>query len=329
MKYRLKLFLPLELAALGLLALTAGTWFPQGSARAQSAVMRLDPASKTVDVGSGDFTVDVVVDGVTNLGAYEFHVSFDPNVIRFVGVENGPFLGSTGRTLLCPAPNLEYDEAGDAPNKLRFGCGTGAPGSDLAMPGPDGSGVIATITFAATAAGTSPLTFLADYTSVSPVLVNGGSAEADTVALEARSGTVTVVGAGPTATARPDEPTSVPARQYVPLVHATATPAGESLFAPEPGEPQLTRPMPGSALASGSADGIAAGGSAGASGSGRSSAGSSAGGSPRAGSGPPEDGAARWPTFAGGLLAAAGAGLLAFSIFLKHGLRRRDDTLGR
>jgi hypothetical protein len=82
--------------------------------------------------------------------------------------------------------------------------------------------------------------------------------------------------------------------------------------------------MPGNAMAipNGTAGTSADGISAAANPSGGSS---SAGGSPRAGEGPPEDGAARWPTFAGGLLAAAGAGLLAFSILLKHGRKLSDD----
>jgi hypothetical protein len=310
MRYRPKLCLPLGLAALGLLALTAGTWFAPDSARAQSVVMRLDPPSQTVDVSSGQFTVDVIIDGVTNLGAYEFELKFDPDVVRFVGVENGPFLSSTGRALRCQIPWLVDPGTGAPPDTIHVACGT----NDPSPAGPDGSGLLSTVTFAPKKAGTNPLTLIASTGDTGVSNVAGEDLHA-----VGQSGEVTIVGAGPTATPRPDEPTAVPTRQYGPVVHVTPTPAGDSLFATEPGEPQLTRPMPGNAMA-------IPNGTSGASAAANPSGGSSSvGGSPRAGEGPPEDGAARWPTFAGGLLAAAGAGLLAFSILLKHGGKLSDD----
>lgn len=315
MRYRLKLCLPLGLGALGLLALTAGTWFAPGSARAQSVVMRLDPPSRTVDVGSGKFTVDVVVDGVTNLGSYEFQLTFDPKVVRFVGVENEPFLGSTGRTLYCPPPTLFYDQPGEPANRLRFSCGT----LDPTPAGPDGSAVLATVTFAAQGAGTSPLTLIASTD-------NTGTSSVDGVNLNAvsQSGEVTVVGEGPAATAEPDEPTAIPTEKYIPPIHSTPAPGVDLLLTPDPGETPMAHAMPGREMTNlnGTSGTSGGGGSAAADSSGGSS---SAGGSPRAGSGPPEDEAARWPTFAGGLLAVAGAGLLAFSILLKHGGKLSDD----
>lgn len=319
MRYRLKLFLPLGLAAAGLLTLTTGTWFGGGSAQAQSVVVRLDPPSQTVDVSSGDFTVNVMIDGVTNLGAYEFQMTFDPNVVRFVGVENKPFLESTGRMLYCPPATLFYDQEGELANRLRFSCATQYP-TAVGPDGPDGSGVLATVTFAPQGAGTSPLTLIASTDDT-------GTSSVDGVNLNAvgQSGEVTVVGEGPTATPKPDEPTptAVPARKYVPLVHATPDPGVDSLFTPDPGETPLSRPMPGNAMAIPSGtSGTSGGGVSAVAGSSR---GSSAGGSPRAGSGPPEGEAARWPMFAGGLLAAAGAGLLAFSILLKRGGKLSDD----
>jgi len=42
------------------------------------------------------FTVDIVVDYVENLWAYQIELSFNPNVIQCVSYENGPFMESQG-----------------------------------------------------------------------------------------------------------------------------------------------------------------------------------------------------------------------------------------
>jgi hypothetical protein len=312
MKYRMKRFPLLGLGILGLLTLTAGIWLAHSSARAQSAVMRVEPSSQSVDVGGGKFTVDVAVDGVTNLGAYEFELHFDPDVLRFVGVENGPFLGSTGRVLRCQTPWLVDPGTGGLPDALHFGCAT----NDPTPAGPNGSGLLATVTFAPKTAGTSPLTLVVEGTGIGGLAdVQGGA-----IPVQPSSGTVTVVGTGPAATAEPDEPTAIPTKEYVEPVHATATPGGDWMFTPEPGETPMTRPMPGRQMERPSADSIAAAASP----SGASST-SSAGGSPRAGSGPPENGTPWWLRLAESLLVAGGVGLLAMSIHLNKGRERRDN----
>jgi len=104
MSSRTKSFLPLGLAITGLLLLATGAASVQ-TARAQSPVMRLEPATRTVDVAGGRFTVDIVIDDVTNLGSWEFQLFFDPSVLRFVSVEPGPFLEHrTRRPLHGPHP---------------------------------------------------------------------------------------------------------------------------------------------------------------------------------------------------------------------------------
>ncbi len=106
------------------------------------------PASQAVATGS-TVTVQVMVNNVTNLGAYEFELSFDPAIISYVSVGNGDFLSSTGRTVSCPSPILTA-------GSVRFGCVS----QGSSPPAPNGSGVLATLTFTATAPGTSPLAFL-------------------------------------------------------------------------------------------------------------------------------------------------------------------------
>lgn len=117
---------------------------------AQQAVVRVEPASQNVTAGS-QFNVSVAVDEVSNLAAYEFTLQFDPNVVTYVSVSNGGFLGSSGRTVFCPGVILDV-------GTVRFGCAT--MGTD---PGASGSGQLAQITFSAAAEGVSSL----DLTAVS------------------------------------------------------------------------------------------------------------------------------------------------------------------
>ena len=70
-------------------------------------LVRIEPATQTVSVGS-NVTVEVRVDNVTDLGGYEFHLAFDPNVLAFVSVSDfSTFITSTGRSSLCVGPNFD------------------------------------------------------------------------------------------------------------------------------------------------------------------------------------------------------------------------------
>ncbi|MGB6837603.1 MAG: cohesin domain-containing protein, partial [Dehalococcoidia bacterium] len=95
------------------------------------------PLTQTVMAGS-NFEVDVVVANVTNLGAFEFTLAFDPALVEFASISQGPFLGSSGRTVSCMPPLL-------AEGSVSFTCVTlGAePG------GASGSGVLAVAQFSA------------------------------------------------------------------------------------------------------------------------------------------------------------------------------------
>jgi hypothetical protein len=42
-------------------------------------------------------TVQIVIDGATDVGHTPFHVLYDPAVLRFVGGDEGSFLGSDGQ----------------------------------------------------------------------------------------------------------------------------------------------------------------------------------------------------------------------------------------
>jgi hypothetical protein len=134
----------------GLAAVVFGlaTLAPAPRAGAQETKMRLGVPSGEITVGGAPFTVDVLVENVVNLGAFEFTLGYDASVLEFVSVEKGDFLASSGRRVECLDPRV-------SPGSVRLVCVT----LGATPPGPDGSAVLATLTFTPAAAGTSPLRF--------------------------------------------------------------------------------------------------------------------------------------------------------------------------
>jgi len=135
-----RLLLPAALAAAAMFSLAALR------ASGQEATVHVEPPSTEVAADSQPFTASVVVEGVTNLGAFQFDLTYDPAIIRFVEVQEGPFLGSSGREVKCIPPRSGEGSAG-------LTCVTLGATPD----GPNGSGVLATITFQPVASGSSPL----------------------------------------------------------------------------------------------------------------------------------------------------------------------------
>ena len=107
----------------------------------------VEPLHQTVALYDGPFTADVMIRDVVNLGAFEFELRYDPTIVHVDDVVLGEFLGSTGRTTHSLGPIID-NEAGTA----AFGAATSGP-----QPGPDGSGMLATIHLSPRAFGTSDL----------------------------------------------------------------------------------------------------------------------------------------------------------------------------
>lgn len=122
-------------AALALLV----TALPASDASASSPpTMLLDPAKVEIDGDLGEtFTVDVVIDGIADLGAFQFELHYE-DVYFNVDIQEGPFLGSTGNATTCFKSNL-LDDIAD------FSCVTLG-----AVTGVSGTGVVATIEFTVT-----------------------------------------------------------------------------------------------------------------------------------------------------------------------------------
>jgi hypothetical protein len=118
----------------------------------------IDPPTQTVGPGASP-AIDIRIDNVTGLGSYEWQITYDPAVLNFVSVVDGPFLGSTGRSVFCPDPILDV-------GSVRFGCVT----AGVSPEPPSGSGVLSTVTFSAVAEGTSALNF--KFASLSDPLGN-------------------------------------------------------------------------------------------------------------------------------------------------------------
>jgi len=145
--------LGIKLSLLGvavLVACLAGAALAQGN----QARMSVEPPVEPIKEGGPEFKVNIVADDVANLAAFQFSLSYDPSIIQYVGVTEGPFLGSTGREPQCTEPYVQPGQ----PETLSFNCATlGPPVSLKGTAGPDGSGMLAEITFLPVGGGTTPL----------------------------------------------------------------------------------------------------------------------------------------------------------------------------
>ena len=100
-----------------------------------------------VQLSGGNFTADVTIANVADLGGFQFTLSFSPNIARVEGVDLGDFLGSTGRSTSAIGPDINNGAGTVAFGAFSFGEPLGA----------DGSGMLATISFSPQAGGQSNL----------------------------------------------------------------------------------------------------------------------------------------------------------------------------
>jgi hypothetical protein len=124
-------------------------------AQTNQARMVVEPPTEQVKKGGPDFLVNIVADNVSNVGHFQFSLSYDPSIIKYVGVEGGSFLSSTGREMQCPEAKVD---AGN-PETLNFNCVTLGPPPSVpgGKGGASGSGVLATVTFSPVGGGTTAL----------------------------------------------------------------------------------------------------------------------------------------------------------------------------
>jgi uncharacterized membrane protein YgcG len=308
MKRSVRFLGPIGLLGVGLLiAAASAARAPDDTSAAQGATVSLVPSSQ--NVRSGDtFTIDVAAENVTNLAAFEFIISFDPDILSVGSIQESGFLGSTGRDVWCEGPITEPPYV--SPGNVRFGCST--VNIDTARPA--GSGALATVTFVAIGEGVSPLTFgmvqLGDekgYDCCNPITV--------------REAAVRVLGPDdPTPESLPPTPTRNPRGLTPTPIPGAPTPRSGPLL------PGSEYQVPGGTASgaggtSGSSSGASGGGTVAGGGAG---AAGEPGASPRAGSGPPAEETPWWPILASALLAVGGATLLSLAAYARRvGMRRR------
>ncbi len=137
-----------------LIALSVTGFGRPAAAQSDQPLLRVI-APEGATVGDKDVVVQVQVENVTNLGAFQFQLKYDPDVLQVAKdgatdkpmIQRGDFLGSSGREVVCDDP---VSQAG----VLRVVCITLRPEPK----GPDGSGTLSTIIFEAVGKGATELT---------------------------------------------------------------------------------------------------------------------------------------------------------------------------
>jgi hypothetical protein len=166
-------------------------WPVTPCASAVPPTIHLEPATQTVQPGTV-FTTAVQIDDAVDLGAFEFTLVFNPATLQVEQVTLGSFLASTGRSAGALGPTINNQAGTVAFGAFSFGIPAG----------PNGSGSLAVITWRATNAGSSSVTFsgvqLTDSLGQSQGQVN------------TTNGSVTVGGTSPTATHTTTPPTHTP-----------------------------------------------------------------------------------------------------------------------
>ena len=141
---------------LGVAAVVFGSsmWRDAGVSDAAGASMSLQPASQVVQAGE-HVTVDISVADVADLAAWQLVLKYDPAVLTFESFEQTDWLDSTGRSQQCPSATVDSQHLLPM-YSVDVGCGS----FNKTPEGPNGSGVVAHLTFTAAATGTSDLVVL-------------------------------------------------------------------------------------------------------------------------------------------------------------------------
>jgi hypothetical protein len=118
-----------------------------------SATIQVIPSTATV-VTRTTFTLDVTIADVVDLAVWEFRLFYLSTILNCINISEGPFLKAGGSTFFDSTIDNAYNDTH----------GWLSVGSTLLgqVPGVNGTGTLATITFQAVAAGDSPLQFSDD-----------------------------------------------------------------------------------------------------------------------------------------------------------------------
>jgi hypothetical protein len=115
-------------------------------AAAEGATILLQPSASTVSSGQV-FSLEIRVSEVDDLFAFQFDLGYSQTVLEALSVAEGTFLSAGGSTLFIPGA------IDNSSGLIAFTANT-LLGE---VPGVTGSGVVATVSFKAIGAGTSPI----------------------------------------------------------------------------------------------------------------------------------------------------------------------------
>lgn len=207
---------------LALFAFSSGLGASRSSSASSAAPhalsIGLQPAVTTTSLNAA-VSVDVVITDAADLGAFEFTLAFAPAVVSVTDVQLGVFLGSSGRPAYALGPHID-NNAGT----VSFGGYT----LGASPAGPNGAGVLATITFHALSVGSSNLTFTHSLVTDRLAAIQ---------AVTTQPGQIIVSGATPT-------PTTPPTSTPTPTDEATATPTPSATFTATPSATPTRTPKP-------------------------------------------------------------------------------------
>jgi hypothetical protein len=156
---------------------------------AQQATVKVVPASLTVPNVGASFSLNITVENVENLYAYEFKLYYPNDVLNGTKVVEGPFLKKGGTTVFAVANFTDnYNATHGLLNVVCLSMETSSPGVN-------GSGTLATATFKSTATTGPRILHLYDVKLSDPTPAS--------IPLTSADGEVTVVPEFPVALALP------------------------------------------------------------------------------------------------------------------------------
>ena len=135
---KLELKASMRVIVIGLVFLSLSMIFAVSAVDA--TIVKVDPASQTLTI-AGSFSVDVIVEDVTYMGADQLTLNFDPGAISVISVIEGGFLKSAGSTI-----GVGMEDIDNVNGHVTFFYALVTSGI-----GVDGSGTLATISFTADA----------------------------------------------------------------------------------------------------------------------------------------------------------------------------------